>query len=34
MLELIPTAELIERVPKYAKDLHMPNFLLIKARKI
>ena len=33
MLEPIPTQETIERLPSYTKDLHKPNFLLIKARK-
>lgn len=33
MLEPVPTAEIIERDPSFAKDLHKPSFLVIKARK-
>ncbi|OQA48135.1 MAG: Phthiotriol/phenolphthiotriol dimycocerosates methyltransferase [Firmicutes bacterium ADurb.Bin300] len=32
-LEPIPTQETINRDPKWEKDLHKPNFLLIKAKK-
>lgn len=34
MLEPTPIEETIRRIPKYAKDLDKPNFLLMKARKI
>jgi 2-polyprenyl-3-methyl-5-hydroxy-6-metoxy-1,4-benzoquinol methylase len=33
MLEPVPTKETIEKDPSYAKDLHKPNFLVIKSRK-
>lgn len=33
MLEPVPTKEIIERDPSFAKDLHKPNFLVIRARK-
>lgn len=33
MLEPVPTKEILERDPSSAKDLHKPNFLVIKARK-
>ena len=31
--EPAPTLEIIQRLPHYEKDLHKPNFLIIKARK-
>ena len=31
--EPVPTAETIQRLPDYGKDLHKPNFLVVKARK-
>jgi len=31
MLEPTPTEEMIKRDPRWEKDLHKPNFLLIKA---
>lgn len=33
MEEPIPTLETIRRLPQYNKDLHKPNFLIIKAKK-
>ncbi len=33
MREPIPSPEIIERYPSYAKDVHKPDFLLIRARK-
>ena len=33
VLEPIPSEELMNRVPKYEKNLHKPNFLLIRATK-
>ena len=33
MLEPTPTDETIKRIPKYAKNMDKPNFLVIKARK-
>jgi SAM-dependent methyltransferase len=34
MLEPVPAQETIERLPKYEKGLHKPNFLVVKARKV
>ena len=31
--EPVPTWETVNRLPHYAKDLHKPNFLIIKAKK-
>lgn len=31
--ETAPTLEIIKRLPHYEKDLHKPNFLIIKAKK-
>ncbi|MDR3599806.1 MAG: class I SAM-dependent methyltransferase [Desulfosporosinus sp.] len=33
MLEPVPTKEIIARDPSFAKDLHKPNFLVIKAER-
>lgn len=33
VLEPIPGNEIIERLPSYGKDMHKPNFLLVRARK-
>ncbi len=33
MEEPVPSAETIQRLPQYMKDLHKPNFLIIKAKK-
>ena len=33
ILEPIPTEETVQRDPRWEKDLHKPNFLLIKAWK-
>jgi len=33
MKEPVPTPETIDRLPNYAKDMHKPNFLIIKAKK-
>ena len=34
MRESMPSDAIIQRIPSYAKDLHKPDFLLIKARKL
>lgn len=33
MKEPVPTSKTIDRLPNYAKGMHKPNFLIIKARK-
>ena len=33
LMEPIPSEETIKRLPDYEKDLHKPNFLLVKAKK-
>lgn len=33
MKEPVPTQETLRRLPQYNKDLHKPNFLIIKAKK-